>query len=97
MLDTAYVSPTPEEVQRHFRSFEVALTKHPWDESKHGRKPKADEFMLMHVRRLSHRTEVGFKHHDTRNYIFLFYSFGDPMRTEILVPRTPEPFMRGKF
>lgn len=61
------------------------------------RRATADEFMLMH------RTEgagygecvVGFKHRDTRNYLFILHTgLGD---CELYVPQKDEPFMRGRF
>ena len=47
-----------------------------------------NDWMLMHV---TEDGTVGFKHHDTRNYVFL-----RPDGT-LVVPRTNQAFMRGEF
>lgn len=52
------------------------------------RQAKASEFMLMHT---DAQGRTGFKHSDTRNYLFLM-----PDGT-LYVPQTKEPFMRGEF
>lgn len=48
------------------------------------------EFMLMNEEPRGGRWQ--FKHHDTRNYVFV-----DAKNGKLIVPQTTEPFMRGQF
>lgn len=59
--------------------------------TEHGahREAKAEEFMLMHR---SPMGVYGFKHEDTRNYVFVNRYSG-----ALRVPMTTEPFKRGYF
>lgn len=87
--------PPAEDVPIHFDHLEVALRHAPWNEDEHGTKPDVSDFMLMHIAKNDSGTAVGFKHHDTRNYVFVQYlRTGAP---KLYVPRTEEPFMRGEF
>ena len=90
---------TREEVDAHFAALGRALAAEPWDVERLGRKPHADEFMLMAVvpQGPQGAIRVGqFKHHNTRNYVFLAYR-GATVAPKLIVPRTSEPFMRGEF
>ena len=58
----------------------------------------ADEFMIMH--RNESGREIGFKHADTRNYLYLRLRFDRHSGTEVWVMEWPvgaEPFHRGWF
>lgn len=61
-------------------------------------KDLAKEFMLMHSEVVHNaecgpQTVYGFKHSNTRNYLFVAMRG----RPAAFVPITPEPFMRGQF
>jgi hypothetical protein len=53
-----------------------------------GKRPAVvSDFMLMHV---DGNGGAGFKHCQTRNYVFISYG-------KLIVPKTDEAFMRGQF
>ena len=99
---------TQHAVKVWFKVLEKCLAEH---NAEHGfmteigeprRNVEASEFMLMHVKYGDDWNDndvvlnVGFKHRDTRNYVFVLP--GRYGRKHILyVPATSEPFMRGYF
>jgi len=81
---------TEKEINYHFSGLVDRLAVTPLPTEKGGtRQAKANEFMLMHV---GENGWIGFKHRDTRNYIFL-----SPNHKQLYVPQTKEPFMLGHF
>ena len=80
----------PEEIEYHFAGlkYKLATQKLPCSDGT-TRYADADEFMLMHI---SEEGMIGFKHHDTRNYVFLSKD-----HQRLIVPQTSEAFMRGHF
>lgn len=82
------------EVNNYFRILEklLKLRQLPNDKGEK-RYVSADEFMLMHED--NNGVRVGFKHHDTRNYVYIHRDFeGDYF---LQVPTTPDAFHRGYF
>jgi hypothetical protein len=99
---------TQDEIKEYFSKLTAALADFPLP-TEHG-KPRivaSQEFMLMHR---SADGAIGFKHRDTRNYIFLLprehatkigkifpMTCGAVNGYFLYVPVSPEPFMRGYF
>ena len=55
----------------------------------------ASEFMYMQADDFGSSTTVGFKHSDTRNYVYLLnYQSWNEL---LFVPKTPDPWKRGFF
>lgn len=82
------------EIDAMFERLKAELAKQPLP-TEHG-KPRlahASEFMLMH--KDGDTGTYGFKHCDSRNYVFLL-PHGDGT-FELYVPLSKEPFMRGTF
>lgn len=82
-------------VDAWFRILAERLKTHPLPTEAGGtRTAEADEFMLMHEQPSPDGRIVGFKHRDTRNYVFLIACRGE---VTLYVPVTDQPFRRGFF
>jgi len=95
----AMVACTQEDAHKYFPILSMRLTERKLA-CEHGpaRFAGADEFMCMH--RNESRTEVGFKHRNTRNYIFLRLRWDKDLLQDVWVldvPFTTIPFNLGFF
>jgi hypothetical protein len=87
---------TQVEVQRYFTALEKKLADNPLPTAGGGtRQAHPSEFMLMHIDWSTGSAVVGFKHRETRNYLFLVW--GQANGAELVVPESEQPFMRGTF
>lgn len=86
---------TREEINTQFEALDKLLKANPPE----AQGAQADEFMLMHRTDdpHGHGTVVGFKHSDTRNYLFVLHPTGTDKTPSLHVPKTEKMFMRGEF
>ena len=77
-------------INSHFERLQAALVITPLPTSIPGktRSAHASEFMLMQE---DAQGSVGFKHHDSRNYVFLLKD------NSLYVPKKKDAFLRGEF
>ena len=110
MSDTTKHSFTRAEIDARFAELARHLATTPLPTERGGtRTASADEFMLMHetaydvARFFRAKADdqwgwvVGFKHRDSRNYVFLIDLSGDGERPFLHIPAQADPFMRGTF
>lgn len=88
-----------EKVDKDFEVLDLLLSKTELDTEKQGkRKAQAGEFMWMHEKIDAwHGRVVGFKHRDTRNYIFVLFPTGRDRTPVLEIPKTGIPFRLGYF
>jgi hypothetical protein len=89
----------PENVERFFKLLTKQLALIPLPTQVGTPRHAAPwEFMLMHTTHDQYGLVVGFKHRDTRNYVFLLIpESGDDNKVRLHVPQSQDAFMRGFF
>ena len=95
---------SPQQLDKSAKGFWQALRYwlqfEPLNCSTGARYADVEEFMLMHADETDQGTVVGFKHCNTRNYVFLLHDKLSPrgcIHWRLHAPCNSEPFMRGDF
>jgi hypothetical protein len=88
-----------QQVDQDFEALEVLLTATQLDTEGQGKRfASPAEFMWMSEKHDHRSRSVGFKHRDTRNYVFVIFPQEEVGNKPILyVPKEFQPFMRGFF